>query len=474
MKSDWLHLRILVFILSLNLQPSLWAGGIEGKPLAFPSAEGYGRFSEGGRGGDVYIVTNLDDSGPGSLREGVSSMEGPRTIVFETGGTIELKSQLKVENKSGLTLAGQTAPGEGICIRGHNVRFDKCSHLIVRHLRFRLGDANPDVGGADTLTINNCDHVIFDHVTASWGIDGNQDIRECKHYTMQWSILSEALNESLHNKGAHAMCGSFRAPLSNITIHHNLFSTSRDRHPTIGGSVKEPEWVIDFRNNVIYNWSGTANVCDNGVNLINNVFRPGPETDLEKKPIALKPDLPDKARGHMSGNLFEGREDFTKDNYLALDMERWLHSESKYQFDGTLADWKVAAPFDFGEDTPETQSAKEAFEFVLAKAGASLDRDPVDHRVVQNVREHEGRLLNSQSEVGGWPELDPGKPLADKDRDGMPDAWETQNGFDPADPEDRNGDLDGDGYTNLEEYLAERAGDIKPTNSSSNQPIGSE
>jgi hypothetical protein len=445
---------------SLTLLLALLAtvpGGVEAAepdgPLAFPTAEGYGRFAKGGRGGDVYHVTHLEDSGPGSLREGLLTMTGPRTIVFDTGGTIQLKSSLKVEEKSFLTIAGQTAPGDGITIRDQNVSFLNCRHLVVRYLRFRLGDENKEVGGPDTLTVNYCDNAIFDHLSLSWGIDGNQDVRGCKNYTFQWCILSEALNESLHDKGAHAMCGSFRAPLSNYSIHHNLFATSRDRHPTIGGSVKEPEWIIDFRNNVIYNWSGAANVCDNGVNLINNYFKPGPETPVDRKPIALKTDLPDKGRGHMSGNYFEKRSDLTANNYLALDMERWLGPESKYKYDGTVEDWKVEQPFDLGPHTPATQTATEAYTLVLEKAGASLVRDEVDKRVMEDVRQGAGKLLNSQSEVGGWPDLDRGTAPSDTDRDGMPDRWEEKNGLNPKDPEDRNGDGDADGYTHLEEYL---------------------
>jgi pectate lyase len=427
--------------------------------LAFPTAEGYGRFAQGGRGGDVYHVTNLDDSGPGSLREGIESTKSPRTIVFETGGTIDLKTPLEVDRKSRLTLAGQTSPGDGITLKGNTLKFKNSSHLIVRYLRVRLGDENKEIGGADAMSVNDCDHAIFDHLSVSWGIDGNQDIRQCKNYTFQWCILSEALNESLHKKGSHAMCGSFRAPLGNLSIHHNLFATSRDRHPTIGGAVKEPEWILDFRNNVIYNWSGTANVCDNPVNLVNNYFRPGPETPLDEQPIALKPDLPDKARGHMSGNLFEQRQDFTSNNYAALDMKRWLHSESKYQFDGTLDDWSVEEPYDLGANTPKTQSAEEAYALVLAHAGASLVRDDVDIRLIEDVKERQGRLIDSQSEVGGYPNLDKGMAPTDTDRDGAPDEWETSYGLDPNDPEDRNGDQDGDGYTNLEEYLEDRRGD---------------
>jgi hypothetical protein len=419
---------------------------------AFPGAEGYGRFAQGGRGGDVYHVTNLSDAGPGSLREGIDSATRPRTIVFDLSGTIALKSPLVI-TKPRITIAGQSAPGDGITLRDQTLELNHTSDIVVRYIRIRLGDKNKGPGGPDGITVEYCDHLVLDHISASWGIDGIQDERGCKNYTMQWCILSEALHRSLHPKGPHAMCASFRKPLSNMTIHHNLFATSRDRHPTIGGDVQEPQWIIDFRNNVIYNWSGTANVCDNQVNIVNNYFRPGPETNVAALPMAMKTDLPDQARGHMSGNVFEGRDDLTRNNYAALDFKRWLFAGSKYQYAGTVRDWKVEQPYDLGDNTPRTQPAREACQLVLYRAGASLKRDAVDERLIRHVKSHSGRLLDSQDQVGGWPRLESLPAPKDTDRDGMPDAWESKHGLDPRNPEDRNGDLDADGYTNLEEYL---------------------
>ncbi|NUN97358.1 MAG: pectate lyase [Candidatus Omnitrophica bacterium] len=454
---SWIYSNVLLAIALLAwilIEPGVvGAERVEPEVIAFPGAEGYGRFSTGGRGGDVYAVTNLEDSGPGSLREGIVSARGPRTIVFRVGGTIELKTPLKIRH-SGLTLAGQTAPGEGITLKDQTLVLEDADNIVIRHLRVRLGDKNKGPkAGPDAITVNDCDRVILDHVSASWGIDGIQDIRRCKNYTLQWCIFSEALNDSIHPKGPHAMCASFRAPLGNITIHHNIFATSRDRHPTIGGSVQDPQWIIDFRNNLIYNWSGAANVCDNQVNLINNYFRPGPESDPKRLPIAMKASLPDKARGHMSGNFFEGRNDLTENNYLALDFERWLGPESNYKYAGTIQDWKVEEAYDLGADTPETDSALEAYEQVLERAGAAHPRDSVDKRLIEDIRNRKGRLIDSQDEVGGWPELVGGAPPTDSDSDGMPDEWETAQGLDPADPTDRNGDSDTDGFTNLEEYL---------------------
>jgi hypothetical protein len=171
------------------------------KQIAFPGAEGFGRFAQGGRGGDVYHVTNLNDAGAGSLRDGVLSAKGPRTIVFDVSGTIELKTPLLIE-KSFLTIAGQTAPGDGICLKDQTFRIRRASHIIVRYIRVRLGDENkPRPSGPDCMNTDDVDHVIFDHITASWGIDGNHDLRRGGNFTVQWSIYAEALNNSLHEDG---------------------------------------------------------------------------------------------------------------------------------------------------------------------------------------------------------------------------------------------------------------------------------
>jgi hypothetical protein len=425
--------------------------------IAFPGAEGFGRFARGGRGGDVFIVTNLNDAGPASLREGIRSAKGPRTIVFEVSGTIQLKSKL-VLDKSDITIAGQTAPGDGIAVRDFTFQIRNATNVIVRYLRFRLGDQNKAKGakgGDDTLNTEDIDRVILDHCSLSWAIDGTHDLRRGGHFTLQWCILSEALNQSLHNKGEHAMCASYRDLSGDISLHHNLFSTCRDRHPTLGSAKEPPRYLVDFRNNVIYNWSagGTANFADHFINCISNVWRPGPMTDPAKLPIAMKGGLPDLAKGYMSGNVFEGRDDLTRDNYAALDFKRWLRPDSNYKYRGTLADWKADSAPDLGANTPRTQTAAAAAELVLAHAGASLHRDAVDQRIVEDVRNGRGKLIDSQEQVGGWPMLHSAPAPADQDRDGMPDAWEKAHGLNPTDPADRNADRDGDGYTNLEEYL---------------------
>ncbi len=453
-------------ILCLLLSAS--TGFADSKLAAFPGAEGFGRLAQGGRGGDVYHVTTLADSGAGSLREGVRSAHGPRTIVFEVSGMILLKSALLID-KSFLTIAGQTAPGDGITVRDFSTQVKNANDLVVRYVRFRLGDENkgPNPSGADdTLVTNDINRVIFDHCSLSWAIDGTHDLRRGAHFTLQWCIISEALNQSLHGKGAHAMAASYRDLTGSVTLHHNLIATCRDRHPSLGSAAQPgPRHIVDFRNNVVYNWTtpGTANFCDHFINCVNNLWRPGPTTDVAALPIAMKGSQPTMAKGYMSGNIFEGRDDLTADNYAALDFKRWLKPYGNYGYEGKVSDWKASAPAELGADQPTTHSTQVATELVLARAGASLRRDGIDARVVENVRQRRGSVINSQQDVGGWVQLQSHPAPLDTDRDGMPDAWERAHGLNPRDSADRNGTKDPGGYTQLELYLNSLVADSNKT-----------
>jgi pectate lyase len=424
---------------------------VKDEQLAFPGAEGFGRLARGGRGGDVYHVTTLADDGQGSLREGIRTAEGPRTIVFDLSGTILLKSPLEI-NKSYLTIAGQSAPGDGICLRDHTFRIKKASHVIVRYLRIRLGDQNKPRGeGPDCINTDDIDHVIFDHVSASWGIDGNHDLRRGGNFTLQWSIYAEALNDSLHDEGSHAMLASFRDLTAGISLHHNLFASSRDRHPTLGGSPRtDPNAVADFRNNVIYNVEGATNLGNCKINVINNYFRPGPNTPDNHLPLAIKAENRGATKVYLAGNLFEGTNKFDRDNLLAVDFVRW--AKGNY-LTTTAAAVREDAEHSLDANAPDTQSARDAYEAVLAKSGASLVRDAADSRLVKGVRDRTHRMIDSQDEVRGWPELKNKPAPGDRDRDGMADQWEVDRSLDPDDASDGNRDRDKDGYTNLEEYL---------------------
>jgi pectate lyase len=420
------------------------------RPLAFPGAEGFGRFARGGRGGDVYHVTSLADDGPGSIRHGIGTAEGPRTIVFDLSGTIALKSPLVID-KSGITIAGQTAPGDGVCLRDQTFRVKNASHIIVRYLRMRLGDQNkPRPSGLDCINTDDIDHVIFDHISATWGIDGNHDLRRGGNFTLQWSIYAEALHDSIHEKGPHAMLGSFRDLTAGISLHHNLFASSRERHPTLGGSPgTNPKAVADFRNNVVYNVEGATNLGNCRINIINNYFRPGPNTPAGHLPMAIKAENIGATKVFLTGNFFEGAGALNGDNVRAIDFARW--AKGNY-LTTTAADIRAQAEFDIAS-APLTQTAVDVYEAVLAKAGASLVRDAADARLVRGVRDRTHRMINSQAEVGGWPKLKSAAPAKDRDGDGMPDQWELDRRLDPYDRADGNRDRDDDGYTNLEEYL---------------------
>lgn len=434
---------------------SVWACPSQAKLPAFPGAEGFGKYALGGRGGDVYCVTNLNDAGPGSLRQGIESATGPRTIVFEVAGAIQLRHPLVIENKSHMTIAGQTAPGKGITLRDQNVSVKHCQHIIVRYLRVRLGDENKEEGsGPDVMTVDYSNQIILDHLSLSWGIDGNSDYRGNKNMTLQWLIYSEALNRSLHEKGEHAMATSLRDCLGHTTVHHNIYSTSRNRHPTLGSGVKKggANWILDFRNCVNYNWNGTTNLGGVQINVINNYYRPGPGTpDWKMRPLRMKDSDTSKARGFAQGNVFDSMpERFNQDNFAAID-----YTNTGNYMSTSRERWELQKEIDCGEFAIPKQNAQDAYASCLTYSGCSLVRDTVDERSIRNITTRTGRLIDSQQEVGGWDAYPMERRPAhwDRDRDGMADAWERANGQNPQNPADRNGDRDGDGYTNLEEYI---------------------
>jgi hypothetical protein len=421
--------------------------------IAFPGAEGAGKFTKGGRGGDVYHVTTLKDSGPGSLREGIDSMKGPRTIVFDIGGLIRLKDELRINKIKYLTIAGQTAPGKGITVADRNVIVEDCSHIILRYLRIRLGDENkPEKFKSDVFTAEYSDHMILDHLSFSWGIDGNGDFRGLKYTTLQWMIFSEGLDKSLHVKGpGHAMCSSFRQSEGQATFHHNIYTTSRNRHPSTAGGSQ----VMEFANNINYNWSGCQNLSGEQYNLINNYYKAGPMKG-DRLPIRYKSKDPKPvSHGYFSGNYFDGLpEKYNEDNYTAIDLESG-GPDGKYK-NTTRKFYEVKKRFDAGKyKLTKVETAEEAYASCLKKSGCSLVRDKVDERTIKNIIKGTGKVIDSQNDVGGF-DLYPSvvRPMGfDTDQDGMPDKWEKKVGLNPKDPSDGNKDRNNDGFTNLEEYI---------------------
>ncbi|MEV5499897.1 Ig-like domain-containing protein [Nonomuraea fuscirosea] len=410
---------------------------------AFPGAEGAGMYTTGGRGGAVYEVTTLDDDGPGSLRAACAKSDG--TIVFRVAGTIKLKGGLDVTG-SNLTIAGQTAPGHGITVTGNETQI-KGDNIILRHLRFRGGD---ELGTPiDTFGARGVRDLVIDHCSFSWGVDECCSVYGNTNVTVQWCVISEGLTNSVHDKGRHGMGGLWGG--DTITYHHNLLVHQNARNPRF--SFEEGmALLVDHRNNVIYNPGITScygGEWSNGINLVGNYYKPGPNT-LPK--IAREIVAPGRfGQWHVSGNEIAGHADVTADNTLGI----------TYPIGGVTL---LPQPVEFANGITE-QTARQAYAAVLDQAGATLPRrDAIDARLVNEARTGTGRHINSQKDVGGFLPL-PSEVAApaDTDKDGIPDEWETAQGLNPDDAADAQA-VGPDGYTNLERYLntIQRAGAPNP------------
>ncbi|MGB3800078.1 MAG: nucleoside hydrolase-like domain-containing protein [Lewinella sp.] len=443
------------------------AGGSGRDPqqLAFPTAEGYGKYTKGGRGGAVYAVTHLKDSGPGSLRAAVEA-SGPRTVVFRVSGNIELESPLTIRNPY-ITIAGQTAPGAGICLKNYPLNIS-ADHVIVRYLRIRPGDVSGDE--YDAVSSRYTKHVILDHLSASWSVDEAVSVYHCDSITVQWSMISESMYKSNHAKGNHGYGGIWGSNYS--SYHHNLLAHHTSRNPRMASG----SGYTDHRNNVIYNWGfnscyggeasqqGNDELNSSTINLVNNYYKPGPATQPGKvsyrvaNPSARGEE--DNGQWYIAGNVVEGYPDVSADNWDGgVQTDIPLDRIRRYE------PWP-AMPI--GEE-----SAEAAYATVLDSAGAILPRrDAIDSRIIEEVRggyatyegetyrrEHDladaeaiSGIIDSQEDVGGWPELASRAAPEDTDEDGMPDEWEETHGLDAGNPDDRN-TVAADGYTMLEKYL---------------------
>lgn len=410
-------------------------------PKSFPGAEGFGAYAAGGRGGVVYIVSNLNDSGAGSLRACVEAT-GARTCVFTVSGLISTLKPIMARTPY-LTIAGQTAPGDGIALRiapnatdARTPLIVKNTHdVVIRYLRLRPGPStNPSSSSA--LLVEKSENVIVDHVSMSWAPDQNMSAYgNVKNLTVQWSIMSEGLMQ--HSKGA--LTCSDGPNCRELSFHHNLFAHNRDRNPDLKGS---PLGQFDFVNNVAYNpmsafvelWTPNGGLR---VNLVGNTFVRGPRTSGNAFAVRYN------TQGAKGNPLV-----FMKDNVSTLA----LASPNLLPFTSTLP---------IGTLSTTASSAAAAYTAVIAKAGA-WPRDPVDARVVKDVGARTGGLITNPSEVGGWPVLKSTVAPPDADKDGMPASWETTKGLNPTNAADRNLDRDLDGFTELEEYLDERARQLTP------------
>lgn len=466
---------------------------------AFPGAEGGGMFSFGGRGGKVFVVTNLNDRGPGSFREACEA-GGPRIVVFNVAGIIKLKERIRIRAPY-ITISGATAPGDGVCIAGDTVELET-HDVVIRHMRFRrgetwVGDRNDSIGG------NPIGNIMIDHVSASWGLDENMSMyrhmytppeggQEWKlptvNITIQNSIFSECLGTYNHSFGS--TIGGY-----NSTFHHNLWASNAGRNPSIGMT-----YDFTFINNVLYNWRHrTVDGGDhrNFYTVVNNYFKPGPATPTDE-PIGhrvLKPESRrskyftiDYGKAFVEGNIVEGNERVTADNWDGgVQLERDPPAadaprELQVTEEELLKRLRAKKPYPHSYIT--IQPAAEAYDTVLANSGATLPkRDPVDERIVESVRSGkstakptadiaaelravgyrdnvieviqnlvEKGIISNIDQVGGYPAYT-GTPYRDTDGDGMPDAWESEHGLNPNDPSDASTDLNGDGYTNIEDFI---------------------
>ncbi len=453
----------------------------DGVIRAFPGAEGGGMYTTGGRGGKICRVTNLNDSGEGSFRDAVSQ-SGARTIVFEVAGTIELKRDITISNGN-LTIAGQTAPGGGICISGGTVRVD-ADNIIIRYMRFRLGDAGSNLSdGSDAIWGRYHENIILDHCSMSWSIDECASFYANRNFTMQWCLLTESLRNSSHGKGAHGYGGIWGG--RNASFHHNMLANHDSRnaridHPGVYGSyLATHRGNVDFRNNVIYNWGSNTTYGgeDGAFNIVGNYYKPGPASKQRNYFVdaywynsssnvgSAYPRL------YMEGNCHAG-------SYAsAINLDNWAgvyyHAQGD---DPSKTEGRLSAPLAIRADDSKTchtttHVAEDAFERVVSYAGASLWRDEVDMRAERDSRNgtatypegsngSKNGLIDSQSDVGGWPQLTAtGEELAraatDSDGDGIPDYYEGVLGLDGNNAADAAAvTLDPQGlYSNFEVYL---------------------
>src|SRR5215813_2786941 len=405
---------------------------------AFPGAEGAGAFTGGGRGGDVYHVTNLADSGSGSLRFGIQNANGPRTIVFDLSGTIFLQSRLNI-NKPFLTLAGQTAPGDGITVAGWTTSVNNTHDVIVRYMRFRPGDVNCPNYQDDGFTVDKSNNVIADHVSASWSVDETLSVTESDKVTIQWAFITESMKNSCHVKGAHGYGSLIRYLNGLVTYHHNLYAHHDSRNPRLGDNIG-----LDFVNNVIFDWgneagySGDASEGTPRLNYVGNYLIAGPDTPASKRIRAFNGGSPSTLI-YQSNNSIDSNVD-------------GAHDGANTEWGMFIGAYTKQEPARFQFLQVNTDDAQSAYDRVLNLAGSALFRDSVDTRVVSEVRNETGRHIDSQNQVGGWPTLNSLPALPDTDQDGIPDQWETDHGLNPLDPADGPA-ISASGYSNLENYL---------------------
>lgn len=437
---------------------------------------GGGSTTTGGNGAtSVYRVTSLADDEPynpvdGTLRYAVTR-SGARIVVFDVAGTIHLCAPLTID-KSDITILGQSAPGQGICVADYPIIMDKVNNVIIRFIRVRLGNKSLDLDNEtdyDAISVNNCKNVIIDHCSASWSVDECVSCYGNENFTLEYSFITESLRDAGHVKGPHGYAGIWGG--QNASFHHNLLAHHDSRNPRFDHDFVEKKRVtpVDFINNVVYNWGDNSAYGGEGTkssgnqrqyNFINNYYQPGPSTPSagNRNTRLLNPTMKcDNCGGtivpgqfYLTGNVMSSSEDVTKDNWSGA------HPDKGVSRDDMIASCKSDVRFSFDKAYTAEQSAQEAYETVLTKAGCSLKRDAVDERIVNEVRNGEGRIIDKPEEVGGWPELSGDETIVDTDGDHMPDEWEEKYGLNPNDRKDAAQRTLVTGFSNYEVYLNDK------------------
>jgi hypothetical protein len=471
------------------------------KVLAFPTAEGFGKFATGGRGGKVVKVTKLtDDGSEGTLRWAFQQYKDePITIVFEVSGQIELASEVRV-NRANWTLAGQTAPGEGIAVTRNKVNLGGSQNFIVRNVRFRIGQKNlaGDIQAENALGAENCANFIFDHCSFGWSVEENMNTADSHFLTVQYSIVHEGLYNAGHSKGARGYGSQWGG--SPATYHHNLLAHNNSRSARLNGARGEDYVVfMEYVNNVNYNYGkrggcyggeNTAEISEyNGLNsahecnFMNNYYKPGPNSDNSKVTFVSSSYARSgatswaPAKWYVNGNVAEGIASATADNWTAVEVETYKLADIRVdERIVTQTPWYRYTVSPVGTYVPEQymlyniESAEEAYKSVVAKAG-TVNRDAVERRVAEEAANgtthYQGSLaagiIDTESEAEGFFAYDTNYTVpTDTDGDGMPDAWETAHGLNPAEAD--NNLLNADGYTALEVYLNSLMGEEMDAN----------
>lgn len=445
-----------------------FVNNVNAQQIAFPNAEGFGKFATGGRGGKVVAVTNLNDDGEGSFRKALEAYPNePLTIIFKVAGIIELKSKVTIK-RSNLTIAGQTAPGNGICFTGNSLILNGASskgnhgNIIIRFIRSRPGGT--DKKGLYGFDMENCYDVIIDHCSFTWANEECAAMYDMKNITVQWCLVAEGLYDAGHMKGKRSYGGVWGGQFA--SYHHNLIAHLQSRAVRFNGArAHDTIALIDYRNNVVYNW-GNTNACYGGevnidggvsqVNMVDNYYKPGPASPIDLKFIHASYEA-EKSKGtgqwFVNGNIMEGNKSLTKKNNRGVDLNDVINASNAI----------VDLSFPVVAYLPK-QSAKDAYEDVLKFVGAYLPvRDIVDARIINETKTGTaigkgvyGKLgiIDLPIAVGGLPIYKTGVSLPDVDEDGMPDEWEIKHGLNPKDASDRN-NKDDKGYTMLENYLNE-------------------